>query len=93
MAAMIVPALQADGLVLVQHAEPLAQKLVAVARKHDGLYEVLKALTTSSVYGALFLEIGSIALAIAANHHVVIPGLPLSMVAGEGEVQTQEVPI
>ncbi len=77
MGAMLIPAFQADGLIMIQRAEPLADKLVAVARKHDGFYELLKTITSTSIYGALAAEVGTILLMIGANHGFSIPGIPL----------------
>lgn len=81
----MVPAFSQDGMVIVQRAAPLSEKLVAVARKHDGLYEALKALTTSSIYGALALELGTIIMAIASNHGVSLP------IPGLGQPDPEEV--
>jgi hypothetical protein len=71
----MVPALRADGEVLIDHTEKLSARLVDLSKKHVEVYRVLKALTTSSVYGALVLELGSILLAIANNHGIKMPGL------------------
>lgn len=71
----VIPALSADGLVIMQRAQPLSEKLVGVARQNETVYELLKTITTTSVYGALALEVGSIAIAIASNHGLSLPGL------------------
>lgn len=83
----VVPALSNDGAILISHAEPLSAKLVAVAKKHTEFYNLLKALTTSSIYGALAIEVGAILMAIASNHGLSLPGLqPLP------NLMDQEVP-
>lgn len=71
-----IPRVSNDGAVLLTHAESLSAKLVALSKKHVEVYRVLKAVTTSSVYGALVVEVGAIMLAIAANHGVNLPGMP-----------------
>ncbi len=68
--------LQADSMVLMQHAEGLAEKLTNVARENDQVYKALAFLVSSSVYGALAMEVAAIAMGIAANHGVNVPGLP-----------------
>lgn len=59
---------QADGLVIMERADPLATKIVAVARQNPAVYKALKAYLTGSVYSVLALEVGTIANAIMANH-------------------------
>ncbi len=65
--------LKADGMVLIQHAPSLAERLTDVARDNEQVYKVLVFLMSSSVYGALLLEVAGIAMAIAANHGVNVP--------------------
>jgi hypothetical protein len=84
--AMLVPGFSQDGMVIMERAAPLAEKLVAVARKHEGFYTTLKALTTSSIYGALALEVGTILVAIASNHGVALPIPGMSRQAEPEEV-------
>lgn len=67
--------LKADGMVLIVHAEPLAEKLVDCAKENEQVYKVLTFLMTSSVWGALIVELAGIAMAIASNHGVGVPGL------------------
>jgi hypothetical protein len=81
------PRFSSDGAVILEHTESLASKLVALSKKHVEVYRVLKALTTSSVYGALVVELGTIALSIAGNHGVKLPGFPLQ--AGDGQALNQ----
>lgn len=69
-------ALQADGLTLLTHSDPLSEKLTAVAKENDAVYQALDFLMSSSVYGTLVLEIAGIAMAMASNHGVTVPGLP-----------------
>jgi hypothetical protein len=68
--------LQADSMVLIQHAEPLAAKLTDVARENEAVYKALSFLMSSSVYGAILVEVAGIAMAIAANHGVNVPIAP-----------------
>lgn len=57
-----------DGLVVLNRADPLATKIVAVARQNPGVYKALKRALEGSVYSVLALECGTIANAIMANH-------------------------
>lgn len=82
----MLPRFSADGEVLISRAEPLSAKLVALAKKHVEVYRVLKAITTSSIYGALTVEMGTIILAIAGNHGVKLPGFP----PGANETRDEE---
>lgn len=62
-------------MTLLTHSEPLSEKLTAVAKENDAVYQALDFLMSSSVYGTLVLEIAGIAMAMAANHGVTVPGI------------------
>lgn len=68
--------LKADGLVLVMHADSLAEKLTDCAKENEQVFKVLSFLMTSSVWGALVVELAAITMGIAGNHGVMVPGLP-----------------
>jgi len=67
--------LKADGMVMIMHAEPLAEKLIDCARENEQVYKVLAFLMSSSVWGALVVELAGITMAMASNHGVNVPGL------------------
>ncbi len=71
--------LQADSMVIIHHAEGLAEKLTNVAKENDQVYKALAFLVSSSVYGALAMEVAGIAMGIAVNHGVNIPGAQPAM--------------
>lgn len=58
----------ADGLVLLNHAESFSMNLAGLARENDAVYRVLVYLTTSSVWLITLGELGMILLEIAQNH-------------------------
>lgn len=61
---------QADGLIIVNRAEPLAHKLVNVARQNPAVYKALKRYQDGSVYAMLAEEAGVITLSICLNHGI-----------------------
>lgn len=61
---------EADGLVIISRADPLATKIVALAKQNPAVYKALKKMLEGSVYTALALEVGAIANAIMANHGI-----------------------
>lgn len=67
-----------DGMVILARADPLATKIVAVARQNPAVYKALKRYLEGSVYAVLAAEIGLIANAIAANHGIN----PMATIAG-----------
>lgn len=67
--------LKADGLVVMQNSEKLCDDLTNLARKYESVYTGLNSLVQATVWGAVITDVATIALAIAANHGVAIPGL------------------
>ena len=61
---------QADGLVIINRADPLAKKLVAVARQNPAVYRALKKYLDGSAYAMLIEEFGVIGLSICLNHGI-----------------------
>lgn len=61
---------QADGQVLLEHADPLAGKLTAVAKQNPAVYKAIKKYLEGSVYTVLALEVAAIGQAILKNHGI-----------------------
>lgn len=61
---------QADGLVIINRADPLAKKLTNVARQNPAVYRALKRYLDGSAYAMLVEEIGVIGLSICLNHGI-----------------------
>lgn len=68
-------ALKADGLVIMQNSEKLCNDLSSLARKYESVYKGLNSLVQATVWGAVITDVATIALAIAGNHGMSIPGL------------------
>jgi len=68
-------ALKADGMVIMQNSEKLCNDLTNLARKYESVYKGLNSLVQATVWGAVITDVATIALAMAANHGVSIPGL------------------
>lgn len=67
--------LTADGMVILQHNEKLSNDLTALAEKYEYVYTGLSYLVQATVWGAVISDVAVIALSIAANHGLSIPGL------------------
>jgi len=61
---------EADGLVLINRADPLSKRLVGVARQNPAVYKALKKYIDGSVWMMLTEEVATIGLAIMANHGI-----------------------
>lgn len=61
---------EADGLVLINRADPLSKRLVGVARQNPAVYKALKKYLDGSVWMMLTEEVAAIGLAIMANHGI-----------------------
>lgn len=61
---------QADGKVILEHAQTLSTRLTAVAKQNPTVYKVLKRYLEGSVYTALTLEVAVIVQAIMKNHGI-----------------------
>lgn len=64
-----------DGMVILQHNEKLCNDLTALAEKYEYVYKGLNTLVQATVWGAVISDVAAIALAIASNHGLSIPGL------------------
>lgn len=67
--------LYADGMVILQNNEKLCTDLTALAEKYEYVYKGLNTLVQATVWGAVISDVAAIAIAIAGNHGVSIPGL------------------
>lgn len=61
---------EADGMVILGRAQPLAHKLTNVARQNPAVYKALKRYLDGSVYAMLAEEVGVVTLAICLNHGI-----------------------
>lgn len=61
---------QDDGLVIIGRAQPLSNKLVALAKQNPAVYRAFKKYLDGSVYMLLAEEVATISLAIMANHGI-----------------------
>ena len=68
-------AIRADGMVVLQHNEKLCNDLTALAEKYEYVYNGLNSLVQATVWGAVISDVAAIALGIAANHGLAIPGI------------------
>ena len=66
----VIPKTQADGQVIMEHAESLSDRLIACAKENEGFYKFLVMLTTGTVWTALSMETVAIVGAILKNHGV-----------------------
>ncbi len=67
--------LEADGMVILQHNEKLSNDLTQLAEKYDYVYNGLSYMVQATVWGAVISDVAIIALSIAGNHGLSIPGL------------------
>jgi len=67
--------LTADGMVILQNNEKLCNDLTALAEKYEYVYNGLNTLVQVTVWGAVISDVAAIAIAIAANHGMAIPGV------------------
>lgn len=79
------------GVLLMQSANKRAEELVAVARHHKKMMEVLKQLTTSNDYITCIMGHGMMAYAILA-HFGQVPQTPLIAAMGMSEAQVLAPP-
>lgn len=85
---------EADGLVLINRADPLSKRLVAVARQNPAVYKALKKYLDGSVWMMLTEEVATIGLAIMANHGINPVGALIEKFKGKkdaGNDQLQSV--
>jgi hypothetical protein len=66
----LMPKTQADGQVIMEHADSLTDKLVAVSKENEQVYKALSFLVTGTVWTSLSMEVMAIAGAILKNHGV-----------------------
>lgn len=77
---------QADGIAIINGAEPLADALNNVAKDNDAVYRNLERMVTGSAWGGVFMALGGILLPIAANHNLLpfqIPGVEVPQPGAE----------
>lgn len=66
----LIPKTQADGQVVMEHAETLAARLVDCAKENEQMYKALVFLVTGTVWTALGMEVAAIVGALLKNHGV-----------------------
>lgn len=64
------PKTNADGMVVMEHAEVLTERLVSCAKENDAFYKALSFLVTGTVWTALCMEGVTITGAILKNHGI-----------------------
>ena len=74
---------EADGMVIMSRAEPLSQKIVALARQNPAVYKALKKYLEGSAYINLVGEVATISLAIMANHGLNPVGALMNRMKGK----------
>lgn len=70
---MTSPAVQADGVLIVQHAANLGAALDTVAKNDPRVARALERMLTVGTYGALVAAVTPLAIGIAANHRMIPP--------------------
>src|SRR5712691_10177236 len=67
----VIPRVSADGIILMQHSESLAQRLIECAKDNESFYKILTMLVTGSAWGALAVECLAITQAMLVAHGVL----------------------
>lgn len=73
--AMTMPALQLDGVALIQHAPAIAQALDKVAQNDPRVKEALERMLTAGTWSGLIAALLPLVLTIAANHGAIPPAI------------------
>ncbi len=68
---VVIPQVSADGIILMQHSESLAQRLIECAKDNESFYKILSMLVTGSAWGALAVECLAITQAMLVAHGVL----------------------
>lgn len=87
---MTSPAVQADGVLVIQHAPNLASALDTVAKNDPRVARALERMLTVGTYGVLLAAVTPLALGIAANHGIVPPALAAQLGATVPEQPADE---
>lgn len=85
---------QEDGMVILNRASPLSQKIVALARQNPAVYKALKKYLEGSAYLNLAGELATISLALLANHGINPVGALIDKLKGkkaDGDAELQSV--
>lgn len=72
----------ADGMAIMQNAEPIAKALHELAKENAQVRRVLLAMLNTSAWGGVVMAVTPLALAIAGNHGMLPTTGPLAGLAG-----------
>jgi hypothetical protein len=76
-------AVQADGVLVIQHAPDVAKALSDVAKDDPRIAAALERMLTVSVWGGLFAALLPLGIGIAANHGAVPPHIAAMLTGGQ----------
>lgn len=82
--AMTSPAVQADGMLIVEHSGNIATALDKLAKDNPNVAVALERMLTAGAYAGLITALTPVLLGIAANHGALPPGV-LAMLTQQPE--------
>lgn len=89
--AMLSPAFQADGVLIVQNAGNVAKALDKVAQDQPQVKAALERMLTAGVWSGLATAMAPLVLGIAANHGMV-PASVAAMLGAQAQVPEDQAP-